>query len=1350
MWAFLGGLSGSSDEKPSTKRALSKLTCDEGEDLSAAYDRLLAEFDLEQEASAAEVAELHAQHGRTMRRLRELRDEARRELDNKQDAVELALDRREKQLTLNLKDRIQNVYGTDERYSRLLTLRQTVAAQSEELTRLKKTYNDLVAKLGEQRANHARKVAEAARLALERQRDIEAARLKASEATFDDEFKNRATSEMRRLKAQLDGEGALQRAREVEAERRRQAAELQEARNQLTLVLEALPADESSRIKKIKEKEDRDHGPAVLRLRADVDRSADKLAGLLEELEGLEDVVRKARDDQAILDRAVSERTAKEKAAKLAELKRNDDELDKVHRDRLLRADAQARDQAKAAIADETARFDRSAVVRVMRGELGRLGYAADQAERGADDTEKRCRAEIDARKRTLAFERANVEAMRDALRDQADDDEAIAKTCSGVGFGVGDDDPSSARDRNDHPDDGDTLLLSLSRDASALREAVAEVKRELGHEREMHPIRSRFLEARLADKKREIDEAKERERERRGGDLSSKRGPGMPEALRCSKILKDWQRVHPRVVGPSAKTARPETLPDEKATALRDRAAIVNEAIGVIDDELTKDDDGARRRALVERRGVLEHEARCLVRLGEGSSTSEGGGFTYTRSQQPRSRVDASRAVRDANEAIDAAIVAQLELEATSGLDFERAPVEVLSQTTKGGFVDLAFPPRDRTSVYGRDDRGPQLLWLRGPQIFGQPSVPVVSGTIEPNDIKQGQLGDCWLMCALAAVAEFPELVQKCFPHRANLAEVDRNSPRAPDVYRVRICHGGLWVDVTLDDYFPCNPATRLPRFSRANGAELWVLLLEKALAKVNGGYFRLRAGLTVEGLMDITGLPTFMMQFKHPAFKKALADGSAFKHLLVADRNKAIACASTPGEDTFTEGRSARSTQPPRTGGLVPGHAYSLVSAVQVEGCQLVRLRNPWGEFEWQGAWSDGDRRWTPRMKRAVADVVGCAVDELGLDSNDGTFWMNFEDFVAHFRSFSMALQNSPSGQPWFEKRARGLLSAADPAELYRLTLTDDAHVFVGLHQPDERQKGAPANYIDLAITIARKHNGTLQFQDAAPPTIDRQLVCPFPTSYDSKWPAGDYVICAYTTGANFSWPTTQAWPRVYESRLMRPVTREIFTRFNTNLDGVLDLDELSTLLGDAGVRRHVTEARRLQRASADGVTERGLAKWLEQREDWQTLLSHLGYGPGPTPSDPPCLYDRCSVALAVHADAPIMLAKTSDDAHLIDVAQELPLLKMGTKHAYGDVDVYVLQSAKGISLLAKNTLEDASLDVRMDASKSKNCKSHAGFLDVSVRLEPGESKILHHLSAAKRGNAWGFTFHLTSRRV
>jgi len=109
----------------------------------------------------------------------------------------------------------------------------------------------------------------------------------------------------------------------------------------------------------------------------------------------------------------------------------------------------------------------------------------------------------------------------------------------------------------------------------------------------------------------------------------------------------------------------------------------------------------------------------------------------------------------------------------------------------------------------------------------YKEPSV--FCDAIEPNDIKQGALGDCWFMCALSCLAERPNLVERLFITKEANPE---------GVYRLRLCKNGEWVTVTIDDYFPCYPMGG-PMFSRAHGNELWVLLVEKVQRIDNRPYF-------------------------------------------------------------------------------------------------------------------------------------------------------------------------------------------------------------------------------------------------------------------------------------------------------------------------------------------------------------------------------------------------------------------------------------------------------------------------------------------------------------------------------
>ena len=52
-----------------------------------------------------------------------------------------------------------------------------------------------------------------------------------------------------------------------------------------------------------------------------------------------------------------------------------------------------------------------------------------------------------------------------------------------------------------------------------------------------------------------------------------------------------------------------------------------------------------------------------------------------------------------------------------------------------------------------------------------------------------------------------------------------------------MKINKNGVWHELTIDDYMPC-ALDGAPLFTRTHGNELWVQLLEKAYAKLHGGY--------------------------------------------------------------------------------------------------------------------------------------------------------------------------------------------------------------------------------------------------------------------------------------------------------------------------------------------------------------------------------------------------------------------------------------------------------------------------------------------------------------------------------
>lgn len=158
--------------------------------------------------------------------------------------------------------------------------------------------------------------------------------------------------------------------------------------------------------------------------------------------------------------------------------------------------------------------------------------------------------------------------------------------------------------------------------------------------------------------------------------------------------------------------------------------------------------------------------------------------------------------------------------------------------------FRDSVFPPTAK-SIGGSVGSDASIEWLRASDICrlktasGLEEPQLFSGRIEPSDIAQGQLGDCWLLSSFAALAEKKGEIDRLFKERT--ASPVRNNalpgllPMDDDFfvqfgkYHVRLFNGRdkRWETVIIDDLVPTRNGNAI--FTQPKGPELWVLLLEK-----------------------------------------------------------------------------------------------------------------------------------------------------------------------------------------------------------------------------------------------------------------------------------------------------------------------------------------------------------------------------------------------------------------------------------------------------------------------------------------------------------------------------------------
>nr|XP_015827974.2 calpain-2 catalytic subunit [Nothobranchius furzeri] len=260
-------------------------------------------------------------------------------------------------------------------------------------------------------------------------------------------------------------------------------------------------------------------------------------------------------------------------------------------------------------------------------------------------------------------------------------------------------------------------------------------------------------------------------------------------------------------------------------------------------------------------------------------------------------------------------------------------------------------------------------VTWKRPTELVSKPEF-IVGGATR-TDICQGALGDCWLLAAIASLTLNEFVMARVVPQDQSFGQ------NYAGIFHFQFWQFGEWVDVVIDDRLPVKDGELLFVHS-AEGREFWSALLEKAYAKVNGCYEALSGGSTTEGFEDFTGGIAENFDLKQPpsnlfqVIKKALEAGALL--------GCSIDITSAADSEAVTRQK------------LVKGHAYSLTGAVEVNyrGRQekLVRMRNPWGQVEWTGAWSDGSSEWSY--------VTG---DCPHANAEDGEFWMSFNEFLRNY---------------------------------------------------------------------------------------------------------------------------------------------------------------------------------------------------------------------------------------------------------------------------------------------------------------------------------------------------------------
>ncbi|XP_077682697.1 calpain-6 isoform X2 [Eretmochelys imbricata] len=215
--------------------------------------------------------------------------------------------------------------------------------------------------------------------------------------------------------------------------------------------------------------------------------------------------------------------------------------------------------------------------------------------------------------------------------------------------------------------------------------------------------------------------------------------------------------------------------------------------------------------------------------------------------------------------------------------------------------------------------------------------------------------------------------------------------------IFHFQFWYFGQWTDVVIDDRLPTINGELIYCHSNMEN-EFWSALLEKAYAKLAESYEALDGGTAADAIIDFTGAVAESIDLVKGKYCENISEQmKLFEDLLkVHKRGGLISCSIMTSSPSDTEVETDM--------GLIIGHAYSVTAVQKVrlgerllfsfksEKLFMIRMRNPWGKKEWNGAWSDQSEEWK-KVSDSERKSLGLTVQ------NDGEFWMTFDDWCQNF---------------------------------------------------------------------------------------------------------------------------------------------------------------------------------------------------------------------------------------------------------------------------------------------------------------------------------------------------------------
>jgi len=274
---------------------------------------------------------------------------------------------------------------------------------------------------------------------------------------------------------------------------------------------------------------------------------------------------------------------------------------------------------------------------------------------------------------------------------------------------------------------------------------------------------------------------------------------------------------------------------------------------------------------------------------------------------------------------------------------------------------------------------------------------------------ILQGSIGDCYLISELCEISQYPKLLIND-DNLENSINIINKYDREVGYYEIKLFIDGEYQIVILDDYIPYDENYEDISFAKTSKNYYWVCLVEKAFAKVLGGYSNI---INIDDEDDEDFKKFKICNKTNLAFSILtgfLPEKYSFKDydkdfIYKKIYNEGLYQANTTKNEILITTGSISEDEGILEENYIPyNHSFSVLDIktifIDSQEIKLLLLNNPWGKNVFN---SNMIGNYLQNTKNDKMKDINKYI-QYNIDSQNGTFWIDFDTFFESFTYVSL----------------------------------------------------------------------------------------------------------------------------------------------------------------------------------------------------------------------------------------------------------------------------------------------------------------------------------------------------------